>query len=90
MSRRRPNYLKMKVLPYCSSQRMSKVMTVTKGFMNRTKHMPIKKPVKSVKVSKIVKNIKNILTEKTTSEKKKIKLLLNLNLENDDIPEDDS
>ena len=76
---------KMKVMPDCSSPRMSKVMTVKKGFINRTKHTPNKRPVKSVKVSK---SVKNILTKKTTSEKK-IKLL-NLKLENDVIPEDNS
>jgi hypothetical protein len=69
------------------SSRMSKVMTVKKGFMNRTKHTPIKKPVKSVKIGRVVTNI---LTEKTTSEKKKTKLLLHLNSEDDSQTLEDS
>ena len=48
-------------------------MIAKKDFMKKTKLTPIKKPVKSFKITKIVKSVKNKLTEKTTSEKKKNK-----------------
>ena len=64
---------KIKVMPDCSSPGMSRVTIAKKDFMKKTKLTPIKKPVKSVKTTKSVSVVKNILTEKTTSEKKKNK-----------------
>ena len=61
-------------MPDCSSPGMSKVMIAKKDFMKKTKLTPIKKSVKSVKITKSV-SVTNILTEKTTSEKKKTKML---------------